>query len=783
MNAINLAQTLKRNISHKEIAEDLANSGLTVQDALNCGWFEAHSAQELKSLGFQTKINGQDIIQATRARLVIPYKDENNREIFYRLKLYPPIAGVKYLQPVGISPEPYILPQIWALKNKNTKPIIICEGEKKALCLFKNGYHPIGLPGVWSWAKDGKLNQTLAEWNWRGRTVYLAFDNDRLTNPNVLQAEISLGINLALRGAKVKIIEIPQLSSQKLGVDDFITKLGAEAFEKLYAQAKSIYEAYPKDLEQEVQKALIKACENQHFNLERVETIVESFAEHFGWKRAKVKELLKKLIRKEKQPSLLQQSAEVIHEMIDSFFADEQNNIYAILKDKRYFPIRSTEFKRLAYDKVIKTLQTTVSPQTVRDALANIEAIAHSKAEKRELFVRVGEYNGDLYYSLGDFKAVRISKGEWEIVNEPPIFRHFPHQKTQIMPDENATIDDIMSLFDFINLPESDDRILLLTYLITAYLPNIPHPILLLYGGQGSGKSTLQRLLLELVDPSGADLLTLKGFDDLHTSIIQHHFLPFDNLNYVSQQISDEFCRISTGGGFSKRKLYTDSEEVFFSYKRVLCLNGINIVATSPNLLDRAIILKLNRIPLNQRKTENELKEAIERAKSKILGAIFTILANIWQQVSKPPYPLPRMADFSVYAYHISELLGFGGLQFLKAYTENQRTGTLEIVEAEPVANLLIKLIDERGGFSGTAEQLLNQLKELANAEGLSEKDLPKNGTWLKRKLNQLKTSLEELSIKITENRDAHRKTLEITKGENLIEREEEEEEDETIPF
>lgn len=752
------------------VIDDLAKSGLTISDVASLGWDEIRSSGELKKYGFQTTINGQDIIRCTTARLVIPYLNADGKPIFYRLKLYPPISGVKYLQPIGISPEPYILPQIWLLKNKNTKPTIIAEGEKKALCLFKNGFSSIGLPGVWSWCKDGALNHTLTEWNWQGRTVYLCFDNDRNTNAQVLQAEISLGINLALRGAKVKIIQIPQLSSDKLGADDYIVKLGAEAFEKLYAQAKPIYEAYTKDLENEVKKALIKATQNQRFNSERIETVIEAFAESFKWKRTTVRDLLKKLIKKEKEPTLLQQSAEIIYQMIDSFFADEQGNIYAILKDKRYYPIRSTEFKRLAYDNVIKTFQTTVSPQTVRDALANIEAISHSKAEKRELFVRVGEYNNDLYYSLGGFKAVRISKGKWSVVDEPPIFRHFPHQKTQTLPDENATVEDIMKLFDFINLPENDNRILLLTYLITAFLPNIPHPILLLYGEQGSGKSTLQRLLLELIDPSGADLLTLKGFDDLHTSIIQHHFLPFDNLNYISQQVSDEFCRISTGGGFSKRRLYTDTEEVFFSYKRVLCLNGINLVATSPDLLDRAIILKLNRIPLNQRKTESELREAINKAKSRILGAIFTILANTWQQVSKPPYPLPRMADFSLYAYHISELLGFGGLQFLKAYAENQRSGTLELIENEPVANIIIKYLDETDKiFDGTPQKLYSELKNIAEQNGLLN-DFPKDVKWLRRKMNILKTNLNELGIYFEERHNGKERLIKLWKIDGTVE-------------
>ena len=772
-------KNIRRTIINKEVIEDLQNSGLTVQNALDQGWFEGHSAQELKALGFQTSINKADIIQSTRARLVIPYLNENRKPIFYRLRLYPPISGAKYLQQIGISSEPYILPSIWALKQKNTKPLIIVEGEKKSLCLFKNGFSPIGLPGVWSWAKDGKLNQTLEQWNWTGRTVCLCFDNDRNTNAQILQAEISLGINLALRGAKVHIIEIPK-SHKKMGVDDFIMKFSVEDFEELVNSAKAIYEAYTKDLENEIRKALVKATENQRFHIERIETVVEAFAEHFGWKRTKTKELLKKLIKREKEPTLLQQSAEIIYRMIDSFFADEQDNIYAILKDKRYYPIRSTEFKRIAYDNIIQTLQTTVSPQTVKDALANIEAIAHSKAEKRELFVRVGEYNGNLYYSLGNFKAVKIYKGGWEIVNEPPIFRHFPHQRNQTMPDENADVEDIMHLFDFINLPENDDKILLLTYLISAFLPNIPHPILLLYGEQGSGKSTLQRLLLELIDPSGADLLTLKGFDDLHTSIIQHHFLPFDNLNYVSQQVSDEFCRISTGGGFSKRKLYTDSEEVFFSYKRVLCLNGINLVATSPDLLDRAIILKLNRIPLNQRKTESELKQAINQAKPKLLGSIFTILSKIWKQAEKPPYPLPRMADFSVFAFHIAELLGYSGLQFLKAYSDNQKAGTLELVQSEPLANIIIHYFEDNNHYQGTPQRFLNELKNVAQKIGFNDVDLPKNSTWLMRKINTLKTSLSELGISYEIEHRGNEKILRMYKNKNI---KQEKIDDEDMPF
>jgi len=232
-----------------EVGHDLEKSGLNWSDVKRYGWHvistsEAGAFDKLKeTIGF-TSYNGCSILKACSQVLVIPYPQGN----FSRVRLYPPLDSTKYLQPVGITPSPYILPEIAGIKEKPHKPVIITEGEKKALCLVKNGFNAIGLPGVWCFKnkrQDLPLLKELEEWNWKGRTVHICFDSDAKDNANVVQAEIELGLNFYARGAKVFVIRLPQPDHQnKLGVDDYIAEYGVDAFKELYGGAKPFFEAY-----------------------------------------------------------------------------------------------------------------------------------------------------------------------------------------------------------------------------------------------------------------------------------------------------------------------------------------------------------------------------------------------------------------------------------------------------------------------------------------------------------------------------------------------------------
>jgi len=150
--------------------------------------------------------------------------------------------GMKYLQPekspAGVYfPEGPTWPKLFAVESPHA--LLIVEGEKKAVagtaCLMPT----IGLGGVWNWAskKQGlTLLPELAAIHWSGRPVFLCFDSDTATNPQVARALAELTAVLVARGAFVHEATIPKLPGcEKAGLDDFIVHHGVKAREALQA--------------------------------------------------------------------------------------------------------------------------------------------------------------------------------------------------------------------------------------------------------------------------------------------------------------------------------------------------------------------------------------------------------------------------------------------------------------------------------------------------------------------------------------------------------------------
>ena len=57
--------------------------------------------------------------------------------------------------------------------------------------------------------------------------------------------------------------------------------------------------------------------------------------------------------------------------------------------------------------------------------------------------------------------------------------------------------------------------------------------------------------------------------------------------------LSDTLCRLSSGGGFSVRSLWTNNDEVLFEAARPAILNGIDDIITRPDLADRSLFVTL----------------------------------------------------------------------------------------------------------------------------------------------------------------------------------------------
>jgi putative DNA primase/helicase len=83
-----------------------------------------------------------------------------------------------------------------------------------------------------------------------------------------------------------------------------------------------------------------------------------------------------------------------------------------------------------------------------------------------------------------------------------------------------------------------------------ALVANWPHPVLVLQGEQGSGKSTASRMIKGLIDPGVAPIRSAPSSPrDLAVGAEGNWIVPVDNLSGVPPWLSDAWCRLSTGAG------------------------------------------------------------------------------------------------------------------------------------------------------------------------------------------------------------------------------------------
>ena len=132
----------------------------------------------------------------------------------------PPNSGVCAYFPTTIDWPPIL---------KDAKQgLFIAEGEKKAAKACKEGYPTIGIGGVYNF-RSARLGLSflheLEAVNWVGRKVYIIFDSDFRTKPDVCLACNRLAEELAERGALPMFVPLPDVvTGGKTGLDDFLVQ-------------------------------------------------------------------------------------------------------------------------------------------------------------------------------------------------------------------------------------------------------------------------------------------------------------------------------------------------------------------------------------------------------------------------------------------------------------------------------------------------------------------------------------------------------------------------------
>ena len=247
---------IKTEVFNESAALKLESSGLTPEQASQCGMYSVNNAMAL------------DEQFEMQPALVIPYRDINNKPLkshprwpdFYRIRYLGEPGGPKgFGDAAGAKPNRYsqpsntgvcaYFPQLidWKEIAADPKePILITEGELKAAKATAEGFPTIGLGGVYNFraSKEGVFFlPELEKFDWARRKVIIVFDSDYASNPMICNAINALAEELQERGALVNVATLENVyedENRKTGLDDFLVERGADALVDTLKQAEPL---------------------------------------------------------------------------------------------------------------------------------------------------------------------------------------------------------------------------------------------------------------------------------------------------------------------------------------------------------------------------------------------------------------------------------------------------------------------------------------------------------------------------------------------------------------
>ena len=674
-----------------------------------------------------TNTNGHDEIIA-----VYKYTDENGRALFEvcrtgskRFFQRKP-DGTNGVQ--GVRRVPYRLPRVIAAV-KSGETIYLPEGEKDVHALERAGVTATCNPGG-----AGKWRDEYSELL-RGAKIVIIADADDAGRTHAQQAARSL------RGtaAEVMIVE-PAVGKD---VSDHLA--ASRTLDELVEQPGP--QRDPGKLSDLlVEDILSKNPELSREDLEGADSVKDLMA-LLGSKKNVASEIVSAV-----------KSADVV------LFHDDSKRGFASFEcdgHRETWPIRSRAFKLFTRRAYFEATEKTPTGSAVDDATMQLESEAMFAGEELPVYLRIAEVDGCIHLDLGDknWRCVQITREGWTVLDQHPV-RFIRTGAMQAMP-EPVRGGSINKLRAFLNV-EDDGWLLVVGFLVACFRPGRPFPVLQLHGEHGTAKSTAARVLRKLTDPNKAPLRAApKSDDDLMVSASRSWVMTFENVSRLEPSLSDAICRLSTGGGLSKRMLFTDDDEVVLDATRPVIVTSINEVTTAPDLLDRAVLVELAPLDDADRIDEESFWQTFDDNYPAILGALCDAVAGALEQIASVQIDkLPRMADFAKWGTAAEKALGWKQGAFVTAYTENRSQSNEVAIESSPIGAQLRKVADH--GFEGTTTELLELLNTRVDEKVTRAKTWPKTARGLAGQITRLAPNLRKLGYVVEHDRAPDRKRTRI---------------------
>jgi hypothetical protein len=415
------------------------------------------------------------------------------------------------------------------------------------------------------------------------------------------------------------------------------------------------------------------------------------------------------------------------------------------------FDIDSADFREWLSFQYFEANDRAPSASAIQQTIATLMGYAKHRGPTHEIHVRLAGRDGNVWLDLNDEerRAVCITPHGWRVVvgNDVPIkfVRRFGMHPIPA-PTRGGSIDYLRSL---VNVPDDEDWILVVGWLIGCFHPTGPYAVLALSGTYGSAKSTTCKVIRRLIDPNLADVRRPPTDErEIFVASSNSWIIAFNNLSELKPHHSDALCAVATDGGYAVRAHYTNSDEVIFSARRPILLNGIDEVVGRSDLVDRSLAIALPRIPETQRSSEAEIFAKFERLRPGILGALLdAVSAALRCRDQVRLERSPRVADLAIWMTAAERGMGWPEGRFVDAVFRNRAVGHVLVVEASPFGPALLSLLD-KGPFRGSATELLERLNHQVECSA-RPKGWPSTPKELAAEIRRIVPDLEAVGVSV----------------------------------
>ncbi|MFD9211797.1 ATP-binding protein [Streptomyces sp. NPDC059544] len=454
-----------------------------------------------------------------------------------------------------------------------------------------------------------------------------------------------------------------------------------------------------------------------------------------------------------KGPSQASQLVALARERYDLFMSDD-GRPYGVKVDgpNLALPLRGKAGLRSQLARIYTEINggTVPSQSGLADAMTVLEGIA-ANADPRTPQLRVArQADGRILIDLGtsDGRCISVGPDGWQLLpSSPVVFRRSGAMKPLPAPVREG--DGLAKLRDLLNTTDEGFH-LLVAWLLAAFIPDLPHPILAFRGEQGTGKSKGAAMVIGIIDPSGAPKRTApRDLKSWSVQAFNSWAICLDNVSIIPDWLSDALCRAVTGDGVVDRALFTDDDVVVLEFRRVLAMTTIDAGALAGDLAERLLTIELQLIPDNKRREEAELDRAYADAHPAILASLFDLLAKVLKALPGVELTeLPRMADFARVLAAVDHVTGWHTLQSYKATAAD---AVADVLDGEPFAQAVVDLVRTTGpdGMTVTAAQLL----ESVTAPEKLPKKWPKDPTRAAGQLKRLAPALRTIGIDVDDSK------------------------------